>query len=132
MFRRLLLAAPLLAIVGCAQTRPGPAPAAVNTVVFFTPDSAALDPAARDAVAKAADAAKQRADATVHVRGFAAPDAGSAQFNNSLSRTRAEAVADALVTAGVPRSRLSMESRGAVPYDLMPTESRRVEIVVGN
>ncbi len=134
MFRRLLLVAPVLALIGCAQPRPAAdsSAAAVNTVVFFTPDSAALDPAARDAVTQAADIAKQRPGASVRVRGYAAPDAGSAQFNQSLARTRAEAVADALVTAGIPRSRLGMESRGAVPYDLMPTESRRVEILIGS
>ena len=132
MYRRCLLAAslfaPLLAIDGCAQTA---APASRTMVVFFTADSAALDPAAQAAIQQAADAVHASPSATVHVRGFAAPDSGSSVFNKSLSNTRAQAVADALVNAGVPRPRLHMESRGAVPYDLMPTESRRVEIVIG-
>ena len=129
MFRRPLLAFLLLAVAGCAQVPS--APQTQTTVVFFTADSAALDNSAQAAISQAAVAAKQRPTVTVHVRGFAAPDAGSTAFNRSLSRTRAEAVADALVAAGVPRIQLNMETRGAVPYELMPTESRRVQIVVG-
>ncbi len=129
MLRRHLLAASLLAIAGCAQTQPASAP--ITVVVFFTADSAALDTPAQAAIEQAATTAIQRANATVHVRGFAAPDAGSAAFNRSLSNTRAQAVADALSQAGVPRTRIQLETRGAIPYDLMPTESRRVEIVVG-
>ena len=128
MYRRFLLAASLLAIAGCARMA---APAPRTLVVFFTADSAALDPAAQAAIQQAAEVVHPNPSATVHVRGFAAPDSGSKQFNKSLSDTRAQAVADALVNAGVPRARLRMESRGAVPYDLMPTESRRVEIVIG-
>ncbi len=125
------LAPVMLTIAGCAQTSTQPAPAASTVVVFFTADSASLDPSALEAIQQAAATAKQRPNATVRVRGFAAPDSGSTAFNRSLSRTRAEGVVDALVSAGVPRLQVKIETRGAVAYDLMPTESRRVEIVVG-
>ena len=136
MFRRYLLAACLIVpslslVTGCAQTPSQVAPATTTVVVFFTADSAALDTAAQEAINKAAETAKQHPNATVHVRGFAAPDAGSTAFNRALSRTRAEGVVDSLVNAGVPRMRIIAETRGAVAFDLMPTESRRVEIVVG-
>lgn len=130
MFRRSLFAACLLTIAGCAQTVPVATTRTV--VVFFTADSAALDQAAQSAVTEAATFAQQHPNAAVHVRGFATPDAGSTAFNRSLANTRAQGVADALVQAGVPRARLSMENRGGVAYDLMPTESRRVEIVIGS
>lgn len=130
MLRRSLFAACLLTIAGCASTTPPPV--ARTIVVFFTADSAALDQAAQSAIAEAAGVARQRPNAVVHVRGYAAPDAGSAAFNRSLSNTRAQGVADALVQAGVPRAQLSMETRGAVAYELMPTESRRVEILIGS
>ena len=129
MDRRFLLAAPIFALAGCAQMA---TPAPRTVVVFFTADSASLDPAAQAAIQQAAEAVRTNPSAIVHVRGFAAPDSGSAAFNKSLSETRAQAVADALVNAGVSRGRLRMESRGAVPFDLMPTEARRVEIVIGN
>ena len=130
MFRRSLFAACLLTIAGCAQTPP--AATTRTVVVFFTADSAALDQAAQSAVTEAASFAQQHPTTPVHVRGFATPDAGSPAFNRSLANTRAQGVANALVQAGVPRARLSMENRGAVAYDLMPTESRRVEIVIGS
>lgn len=130
MFRRSLFAVCLLTIAGCAQT--SPVPATRTVVVFFTADSAALDQAAQSAITEASSLAKQRPNAVVHVRGFTAPDAGSPAFNRSLANTRAQGVADALVQAGVPRSQLSMETRGAVAYELMPTESRRVEVLIGS
>ncbi len=134
--RRSLLAACLIVpslslIAGCAQTSSQAPPTTSTVVVFFTADSAALDANAQTAIQQAAATAKQRPTASVHVRGFAAPDAGSAAFNRSLSQTRAEGVVDALVNAGVPRIQISTETRGAVAFELMPTESRRVEIVVG-
>ena len=134
----LLLAAPLLAGLAAACTTGGPAALAgaaggpPRYVVFFTEDSAALDPAARDVIGQAAAAAARvNPTAPVRVLGFAAPDAGSPAFNRSLAQTRAQNVADGLVAAGVPQGRVRIESRGAVPYEMMPTESRRVEIAIG-
>ncbi|RAI58384.1 OmpA family protein [Roseicella frigidaeris] len=131
MRRRLALAAlPLLVLAACQQPAPAPAPLPVP-VVFFNADSAALDDQARDVIAQAAAAAKQRPDQPVRVRGFAAPDSGSGAFNKALAALRAQQVADQLVEAGIDRGRIRLEPRGAVAYDSFPTESRRVEIVIG-
>ncbi|MFC7478510.1 OmpA family protein [Dankookia sp. GCM10030260] len=130
MRRRLAFAVlPLLALAACQSPEP-PAPAPV-TVVFFTADSAALDPDAQAIVGQAAALAKSRAGVPVRVRGFAAPDAGAPAFSKALAGLRAQHVADHLAEAGVERSRIRIESRGAVPFDSFPTESRRVEIVIG-
>jgi outer membrane protein OmpA-like peptidoglycan-associated protein len=130
MRRRLAFAVlPLLALAACQAPEP-PAPAPV-TVVFFNADSAALDENAQAIVTQAAGLAKDRPTAPVRVRGFAAPDTGTAAFNKALATTRAQHVADHLAEAGVARSRIRIESRGAVPFDSFPTESRRVEIVIG-
>ncbi|HYZ64907.1 MAG TPA: OmpA family protein [Acetobacteraceae bacterium] len=128
MHRRVLLAAP---IVLAACTAAPPSAPARSVVVFFTADSAALDDPARNAVREAAGVARANPAGVVRVRGFAAPDTGTAAFNRSLAQTRAQAVADGLVAAGVPATRIRIESRGAVPYELMPTEARRVEIAIG-
>ena len=71
--------------------------------------------------------------AVVHVRGLRRADTGSAAFNRSLAQTRAQAVADALVTAAVSRrARILMEWRGMErPMPDVPRESRRVDIVIG-
>jgi outer membrane protein OmpA-like peptidoglycan-associated protein len=130
MRRRLVLAAlPLLGLAACQA--PGPAAPAPVTVVFFNEDSAALDANAEAVVAQAAGLAKERPGAPVRVRGFAAPDGGTAAFNRALANARAQQVADRLAASGVDRGRIRIEPRGPVPFESFPTESRRVEIVIG-
>jgi outer membrane protein OmpA-like peptidoglycan-associated protein len=132
MRRRLLLSAPLLfGLAACETGTRGTSAAPQTFPIFFSEDSARLGENAQAIVASAANAARANPQAPVAVHGFAAPDSGSAQFNRALSEARAQAVADGLVAAGVPRSRIRMEPRGAVPFELLPTESRRVEIQVG-
>jgi outer membrane protein OmpA-like peptidoglycan-associated protein len=124
--RRLLLLAPILAGV-LACTPGGPR----RMVVFFTADSAALDDGAMAVIRQAADAARSAPLESVRVLGFAAPDTGTAAYNRTLAEARARNVADGLVAAGVEQNRVRIESRGAVPFDMMPAESRRVEIAIG-
>ena len=127
MYRRLLLVAPVLAgISGCT-------PSGGDTrrlVVFFTADSAALDESARSVIRQAADVARSNPSASIRVLGFAAPDTGSVAFNHTLAQARAQNVADGLVATGVAEGRVRVQSRGAVPFDMMPIESRRVEIAI--
>ncbi len=101
-------------------------------VVFFTADSAALDDAARAVVLQEAELARASPSSPVRVLGFAAPDTGTPAFNRVLAEARAQNVADGLVAAGVAQSRVRIQSRGAVPFEMMPTESRRVEIIIGS
>lgn len=131
--RRFLLAASLLSGLAACTTGPMPVGSggAEPAVVFFTADSALLDEPARAIIRQVAETARANPSAPVRVRGFAAPDTGSPAFNSTLARARAQNVADGLVAAGVPQGRVRVESRGAIPFEMMPTESRRVEIVVG-
>ncbi len=132
MRRRLLLSIPVvLGLAACQGAGTADLAQEPARNVFFTADSASLDQAAQAVVANAAGLAKEHPNATVRVLGFAAPDSGSAQFNRTLALARAQAVRDALVEAGIPRQRIRVESRGAVPFEMFPTESRRVEILVG-
>jgi outer membrane protein OmpA-like peptidoglycan-associated protein len=138
-FRRSVLAAPLPLLLAPAvlascrsrpaadARRPGPLP-----VVFFTDDSAAMGPEARAVVAEAAERARARPGVPVAVRGFTAPDqAASPAFSRALAEARAQNVADALVAGGVSRDRIRVQPRPPAPFEMMPVESRRVEIVVG-
>jgi len=127
--RRHFIAGALLPLLaGCAARNvDDPKPAAV---VFFSGDSAALDDAARSIIASVAEQAVSR-PGLVRVLGFAAPP-GSVGFNQALSDARAWNVADDLKAAGVAADRIRVEARGAVPFAAIPTESRRVEIIVGN
>ncbi|GAA0594808.1 hypothetical protein GCM10009416_36340 [Craurococcus roseus] len=137
MFRRSILGAPLLlapvVLAACQSrrsadaSRPGPLP-----VVFFTDDSAAMGPEARAVVARAAEAARARPGVPVAVRGFTAPDGvASPAFSRALAEARAQNVADALVANGVPRDRVRVQPRPPAPFEMMPVESRRVEVHVG-
>jgi outer membrane protein OmpA-like peptidoglycan-associated protein len=120
--RTFFAAAPILLAAACTSAPPPPPPIAV----FFTADSATLEP---DALA-VVTAAAQRAKATtgpVIVLGFAGP-AGGVAYNVALSEARAQQVSDQLVRNGVARERISIIPRGPVPFEAVPTESRRVEI----
>ena len=135
MFRRTVLAAaplPLL-LAACGARRGGEAARQRPLpVVFFTDDSAAMGPEARAVVAEAAERARARPGVPVAVRGFAAPDRpASPAFGRALAEARAQNVADALVANGVPRDRVRVQPRGPVPFEMMPVESRRVEIHIG-
>lgn len=131
MHRRLFLSSCLLAGVAACTAAPmagGQQP----ILVFFTADSAGLDDTAHGVIAQAATQARANPSAPVRVRGFAAPDTGSAAFNKTLAQARAQNVADGLAAAGVPQSWIHIELRGAVPYEMMPTSSRRVDILIGS
>jgi outer membrane protein OmpA-like peptidoglycan-associated protein len=125
--RRLVLALPLLALLSGPHAR-AQEPA---RVVFFEANSARLDAAGLAVVRDAAALAARAPEAPVRVLGFAGPTGGAA-YNEALARARAEHVADELVAAGVPRGRITVGSRGEVPFALVEQETRRVEIRVGN
>ena len=129
MHRRVVLAA-LPVLAACATANPSPA-RVPRAVLFFTAESAALDENAREIVLQAAETAKANPNAAVRVRGFAAPDSGTGGLSRNLAEARSRQVADQLVANGVDRSRIRIESRGAVPFEQFPTESRRVEIIIG-
>ncbi len=114
----------LLLLAGCAVfTRE-------HYAVFFPPQSAALDPAAKAVIASLADKAKVRPGAMVVVSGFSDPE-GSVPDNLKLSARRARVVADTLVADGVPPYRIERRALDGVDYSIDSLESRRVEITLG-
>ena len=126
MRRRPFLFVPLCLVL-CASCKSTPP----RMLVFFNPNSAALDDPARGIVRDASAVAQAKPSTTVWVLGFAPPKTGTAESNKALAQARAQSVADGLVAAGVPQTRIRIEPWRAMPYGLTPTESRRVEIVVG-
>ncbi|MBU8541578.1 OmpA family protein [Falsiroseomonas tokyonensis] len=99
-------------------------------VVFFEVDSVDLDEPAQAVLADAARLARRHPQVPVQVRGYAGP-AGGAAFNRELSQRRAQQVADELIKRGVAASRIQVVGRGPVPFDSVPIESRRVEVIIG-
>lgn len=64
----------------------------------------------------------------VVLTGYAADTPGPAAVAQRLSEQRASVVADALVSAGIDRSRIVVTGRGAADPLATPAASRRVEI----
>jgi outer membrane protein OmpA-like peptidoglycan-associated protein len=131
--RAILSALPLSLLAACSATDPLGADLARQPVrlVFFEDDSIALGANAMNVVQDAAQVAMRYPGAPVRLLGFVAPDPTHAP-SVSLSRARAEHVAGELVRMGVPRGRIQIEGRGAVPFQSAEVESRRVEIHIGN
>lgn len=123
---------PLALLSGCAANDPRAAELAAQPVrvVFFEDDSIALRPEAVEVVRDAAQVALRYPGAPLRVLGFSAPDPEHAPIV-ALSRARAERVTEELVRLGVPRGRIEQRGRGAVPFDALPVQSRRVEIHIG-
>jgi outer membrane protein OmpA-like peptidoglycan-associated protein len=74
--------------------------------LLFTFNSAALIPAADSVLQPIARQARAQ-DELVTITGHASPDGGTADYNLALSRRRAEAVRDRLITLGLPSGQVT-------------------------
>jgi len=105
--------------------------------VLFGTDQASLTPNGMSTLRKLADVMSQNPNRTVMVEGFT-DSTGSSTHNQELSQRRANAVATALGSMGVPRDRIAMRAYGeAFPVASNDSASdrqlnRRVEIVLSN
>jgi peptidoglycan-binding protein ArfA len=132
-----------------ASAPPGPAPAlgpggacdhlrsdvSASGPITFPTNGSALSPAAEQTLDQVADKLKACPGTNVTVNGYT-DNTGNDAINNPLSTDRADAVADYLVTRGVPRDHLTTKGLGAadpVADNRSPdgqAKNRRVEIVV--
>jgi outer membrane protein OmpA-like peptidoglycan-associated protein len=117
----------LLLVAACTTAAPTPSH---KVLVFFQEWSAAIDAPASSAITAAAQWAKDHPADAIKVTGYADPT-GSAAANDYMSRTRAQVVADQLVTDGIDRSRIVISAQGATAFTQTTQESRRVEIAIG-
>jgi outer membrane protein OmpA-like peptidoglycan-associated protein len=105
--------------------------------VLFATNRAELTPNGMASVRKLAEVMMQNPDRTVLVEGFT-DSTGSTAHNQDLSERRAQAVAQALTSLGVPRERVAMRGYGEA-YPVASNDNagnrqlnRRVEIVLSN
>jgi outer membrane protein OmpA-like peptidoglycan-associated protein len=117
----------LLLVAACTTTASTPPH---KILVFFQEWSAAIDAPASSAITAAAQWAKDHPTDAIKVTGYADPT-GSVAANDYMSRTRAQVVADQLVTDGIDRSRIVIGAQGATGFTQTSQESRRVEIAIG-
>ena len=105
--------------------------------VLFATNEANLTPNGMSTLRKLADVMAQNPERSVLVEGFT-DSTGSSSYNQNLSQRRANAVAMALGSMGVPRERIAMKAYGeAFPVAANDTASnrqlnRRVEVVLSN
>jgi len=114
-------------VAACAPAVPV-TPDAPAYVVFFTPLSANLDDGAKGVITDASQAAQARPGRKVVVAGYADRRIGSTpDTDQTLTKLRAQVVADGLVAKGVDRGRIVLQPKGAIGGD-PGVESRRVMI----
>ena len=107
----------------CATTAAAPVNAVAGaTSVFFDLNSAKIN-SKKDLInIEAVAAAAKNANAKVVVTGSADSKTGSSAYNQKLSESRAQAVADELVSLGVDRSKIEVKGIGGVdvvaPFNL--------------
>jgi outer membrane protein OmpA-like peptidoglycan-associated protein len=127
--------APVVPVAAVAAV-PAPAPEAARTyLLFFDWDKADLSARAQQIVADAAHNATRVQYTRIDVTGNA-DLTGTHEYNMSLSRRRADAVASELVRDGVPKAAIQVIAAGDTK-PLVPTaegvrepQNRRVEIVI--
>ena len=124
-----------------AFNAPGVAPAAVaapaavrSFLVFFDWNRADLTARARQIIGEAAEAARAQ-PARIEVAGHA-DRTGTPQYNQALSRRRAETVAEELIRRGIARQDISITALGetqplvATADGVREPQNRRVEIIL--
>ncbi len=147
--RTLMLALCAATLSACTHRPPPPAvtlPIAQTErgVMIWLPDNvmfefgkSELSPAAADYLREVAQLALTRTDKALALEGHT-DNVGSASFNKTLSEKRAQAVAEALASQGVPAARMEVKGLG-LESPIAPNDSetgrrlnRRVEIIVLN
>ena len=128
--RHAVLSGPVFGAVlgGLAACAPAPqvTPDTPAYVVFFTPFSADLDDSAKSVIADASRAAQAASSRRIVVAGYA-DSVGARDTNQTLTKLRAQIVADGLVADGVDRQRIVLRPKGSIGGD-PGVESRRVMI----
>lgn len=125
---------------GAAPAAAAPPPAAApvqqrSFIVFFDWNRADLTERARQIIAEAAQQSRTQRSTRVEVAGHA-DRTGTVQYNQALSRRRAETVAAELVRLGVPQEGITITALGesqplvATPDETREPQNRRVEIVL--
>lgn len=116
-----------------APAAPAPVATAVATPavakVYFDTGSTALPADAAAALQPVIDAARANATATLAVSGFH-DKTGDPARNAELAKERATAVRDAIVSAGIPDSRVALRKPTEMTGDAVDREARRVEVTV--
>lgn len=117
------------------KEQPGGTVITMSGALLFGTGKAKLQPGSDAKLSKVADALKEQGDRKLLVKGYT-DSTGSDAVNMELSKQRADAVADYLISHGVPQGKLTTEGQGSsnpiAPNDTPEgrAQNRRVEITV--
>lgn len=101
----------------------------LDNVVNFALGSSTVEPLQMGNLAKVADALNANKDVKIKIRGFADAQTGSAEFNQTLSEKRAQAVKDILVNQfNVNSDQISTEGVGSTQQIFTQNDWNRVAI----
>ncbi len=124
--RRLSTLAVICLLSGCAMPGGGGGEIGRKYVVFFTRGSAEIDAPGRAVISEAAAVAMRHPGTSLVVAGYAAAH-GNLSVDETISASRADAVAAALRADGVSAARITEHARA--PANENPAvAARRVEI----
>jgi len=105
------------------------ATAATGDAVYFASGRDAVDATGHALLLQTAQQLKAQPTASVTLHGYV--DAhGNAARNKDLARRRAQAVRDALVAAGVPAARITLQAPADITGGTLPALARRVDVVL--
>ncbi|WP_153305318.1 OmpA family protein, partial [Variovorax soli] len=110
-----------------ASQQAGNAPSA--DAVYFESNRSRVDATGQARLQDIAAAMKARPAARAKVQGYV-DASGSAKRNGELAKQRAQAVRDALVAAGVPADRITLEKPANIVGGDSAAKARRVDIVL--
>ncbi|MFW6179969.1 MAG: OmpA family protein [Desulfohalobiaceae bacterium] len=104
--------------------------ATFNSEVFFDFDSANLKPGGRRELERVAQVLNKYPKTTIRIEGHT-DQTGPEEYNQELSKRRAEAVKKALIQMGVIESRVHAVGYGETqPISSDPSQNRRVELLI--
>ena len=116
----------VLCLAACALFEPS----GRRFVIYFDPNSSQVIDTAKAVIVAAAAWAKDHPDMPVAVAAYADIN-GTEKANADITRLRAQAVIDVLVSNGIAATRIQRNEVGAVSSQVNTHESRRVEVTVG-
>lgn len=125
--RHLFAVGLLLCLAACSLFEPS----GRRFVIYFDPDSSQVVDTAKGVIVGAAAWAKDHPDMPVMVAAYSDIN-GTEKANADITRLRAQAVIDVLVSNGVPAARIKRDEIGSTSSQVNTHESRRAEVIVGS
>lgn len=118
------------------KEEPAPAPVVKEEVkpmsqnIFFTISSSEIRNSERSKITSLIDYMNNNPSSKVTICGYADKETGNARFNKTLSKKRAESVAEELKSAGISNDRITVDYKGDTEQPFSTVEQNRVTICI--